>query len=532
MPLQKTGPLTQDELLALWLSVVDPGYSTPLLANPDSGLELVTQGHAQFARASQMVDRWFQAMFILPYSGQTGDPAGGAAFSTVDLQVSRSNPGTIGSGLPIVLQAGLFYDHAPLDYSDDGPVQVLTGRRYVGALAVIGPGEVGPVTVTATAERATGGYDLPLPGTITLIDQPGSTFANDEASVVPTPMTNRLVLAPFPDVLTPAQIGQYVQFTAGANAGRARRMIGYEASGGTNGGVAVLAATAVLRVAGIVGTFVVGEAVTQATSGARAKFLHSTGAAFVLEALSGTLDGTHGLTGEQSGATASVISVDEPAALVAETGTASWRVLDWELDLGLAVTNPASPSGGRAPVLDEIGAERLIFRSPGEPDDQYRERVAAPADKVSPNALQRAANRVLLPLGFSGCLREVGQAKFPGLFFDGDPTSSNPAIAFAFDLDFTTRPADRFKLLLDYTEFRAFFLMGVPPLDLGDFGAAFDAHPRGFFDVPASFGIAADGFAVGAANVYRAVWNALEPRNGATAGGVGFDLYVEDQSCA
>lgn len=527
MPQQKTGPLTQAELLALWVSVVDPSYSNPLLTQPDSGFELIAQGHAQFARASQMVDRWFQAMFLLPSSAQTSEPAGGASFSTVTIEVRRSGLAAIGAGVPLVLQAGLLYDHAPFDYGENGPQQVFTGRRYVGALAVLGPGELGPALVVATSENAAGGYDLPLPGTITVLDQPGAGFSNDEASVVPAASVNRLVLSPFPEVLTPSQIGQYVVFTAGANQRRARRMVGYEGSDGINGGVALLAATAVLRVAGVVGSFRVGESVTQAVSGAKATFLHSTGPAFVLEAVAGTLDGTHGLTGDVSGATASVLSVDEPAALVGETGTAAWRVLDWAADLGISVTNPQSPAGGRAPVLDEIGAERTVPRSPGEGDDVYRSRVHAPADKVSPNALRRAANRVLGPLGLSACLREVGQRNFPGFFYDGDPTSVDPAVAFAWDMDFDVRPADRFKFWLDYAEMRAFALVGVPSLGLGEFGFAYDDHPLGFYDA-APFDAFFDGFPAGDAVLYSSIYNNLQTTK---AAGVTVDLYREDIGC-
>jgi hypothetical protein len=234
--------------------------------------------------------------------------------------------------------------------------------------------------------------------------------------------------------------------------------------------------------------------------------------------------------GAESGAVAVFDGIDQDADLAAEAPSfptshgASWRVLDFAADLGLRVTNASSPSGGRSPVLDQIGAERGVFRGSGEGDDDYREAVANLADVVSPNAIRRAINRALAPFGATGWLREVGTADLPGLYLDGDPLSTDPAEAFALDLDFAARPADRYKLLLDYTEFRAFFLVGVPPLGLGEFGAAFDAGPENAFDA-APFPCFFDGFPLTAACAYRTLWGAV---NAARAAGVGFDLVLDE----
>jgi hypothetical protein len=264
-------------------------------------------------------------------------------------------------------------------------------------------------------------------------------------------------------------------------------------------------------------------------------------------------------------------------------------------------------------MLDALGEERRVYRSPGEADDSYRRRVAAIADTVSPNAIRRIANRIFAPLGGTACLREVGQLTFPGLYCDGNPGSTDARQSFPYDVDGITirgtlaghffegeravqfqpggtiasgrvttslpglpghpkgsptplpdpaylelaaihgtfdptslivgersgatfapggitgglRTADRFKLLLDYTEFRAFFEVGVPPMDTGDFGVAFDAGSHDAFDAYPYLAFF-DGFPVTASILYRSTWQAVDL---ARAGGVGFDLYIEDKGC-
>jgi len=307
------------------------------------------------------------------------------------------------------------------------------------------------------------------------------------------------------------------------------------------------------------------------------------------------------ITGVSSGATTTITSVDLSPDMVPELNNTTWLILDFEKDLGFSVTNELSPTGGRLAMLDELGAERNIGRAPGETDDAYRQRIATLPDTVSPNAIRRAVNRVLSPLGAAVCLREVGLELFRGMFFDGDPLNLDRRVGFAFDLasvlvggaivgsffegervkqvhgsgqiatgralidhstgifmgidvtegDFVAVPAelivgersgaacapavvtgglspfDRFRVDLDYLEFRAFFLLGVPPLSTGEFGLAFDAGPSNAFDA-SPFLAFMDGFPVGAAITYRAIWQDIDKRR---AGGVGFDLYIETLGC-
>ena len=132
-------------------------------------------------------------------------------------------------------------------------------------------------------------------------------------------------------------------------------------------------------------------------------------------------------------------------------------------------TNPESPVDGASPVLDHIGEERSIGRSSNEGDDSYRKRVYRRPDVVSPNALVRAMNRVLAPYGLSGCIREPSDLDtFQGLFYDA-PAAGPVDRRYAYDLDFDLRPDDRWKLALDLSEFRGFFVATVPPMSLGEF---------------------------------------------------------------
>ena len=529
----KTGPLTVDEFALLWRSVTDRSYWEPFVeVGEGQGYEAHTQAFAQQARVSLAVDRSTQALYVLPWSGQTDEPASGGAYSSVGLTFARA-----GSFLQeLTFVAGTFVEEVQIDFSDLGGVEVRTGRRYALTTTVgLGPGVAGPLVFQALAEAFGRGYDNPAPGTLISIVQPGSQMFNDGATVIPGVASHQLVVQPIPDVILPEHVGQYLEFTAGANAGQIRRISGYIPPNpyATNptGGTALLATTVVARFSAVSGTFNSGELVEQGPSGsiAVARVLYQTATHLVMDRVSGAMTTGTFTNGVASGASCVFDSIDQEPDLVAETPAlpttagASWRVLDWALDLGVTVTNVSSPSGGRAPILDQIGSERSIARGSGEGDDAYREAIANLADVVSPNAIRRCINRALANFGVSGWLREVGTFDLPGLYLDGDPLSTDPTEAFAYDLDFTVRPQDRYKLLLDYTEFRAFFLVGVPQLGLGEFGGAFDAGPSDAFDAspyPCFF----DGYPLTAACAYRTLWGAV---NAARAAGVGFDLVLD-----
>jgi hypothetical protein len=603
----KTGPLSIAELEALWKSVTDQGYWRPLVEKGEgTGYEAHTQAFAQFARVSEAVDRTTQALFIRPWSGQSGEPAGGQQNATVAITFTRTG----NFQRPITIAKGLLVEQVTTDYSTTGPIEVTTGRAYVLASDVIfGVGEPGPITVTALADRPGYGYNLPPPGDISRLVQVAAGATNDFATVVVGVAAHRLQVGIDPDVVLPEHVGQYVQFVSGANLGQVRRIVGYEEpTVGVNGGTALLAPTGVFHISASAGTPIVGEPVIQNVTLATGFFTKRANGYLVIEKTGGTFDATHAIIGQLSGASTTPDAIVQSPNLVAEVGTASWVILDWVSDLQIITTNAASPTGGRSAMLDQVGDERETYRTSGEDDDTYRERVATAPDVVSPPAIQRAANRVLAPIGATACLREVGLERMRGFFYDGNPSSAALELAFAYDLDFVfmvcagaflegelitqtvagvvasgravldlqtavpplpapipsvtlggvvgvhgtfvagqpivghdsgtvaipaivvsfpVQPLHKWLTYFDYTEMRAFFLIGVPELGIGDFGFAFDTGVSNAYDAnpfPAFF----DGSPTGNASVYRAVWQAVDP---ARAYGVGFDLYIERFGC-
>ena len=535
--------LTNAELMQLWRSVVDDGYSQPFIDGKAAGvatnIESFEQLAEQLASASAAIENSFQEMYLLPWSGQTADPAAGGQVATVSLVLSRS---TRFEKVVVLDAAHIFFEEVATDWGTNGAVDVVTGRKFIASVPfVFGPGEAGPFTMQAIAERIGFGLNLCEPDTIRQIAQPGVGMSNTGAAIVPGPAGHRLVVRPEPDVVIPEHVGQHVELTAGVNAGQIRRVVGYEGpqptGSGAHGGVAVLAATGVFVVDVPTGDFAPGEEVFQKPGNAvtaRGTFLKLVGDRMVVDRTSGDFVVGEQVRGALTGATANLLSVDQSPDLIAEapgvpfgSPGASWRVLDYAADLGVVVSNPDWPSAGRAAMLDELGDERKIYRQPGEDDAHYRKRVAKVADKISPAAVRRICNRILARYGSNVCLREVGAAKLPGIFFDGNASDPDPRIAYAYDLDFDARPTDRFKLAFDYTDFRAFFLLGVPPIAFGDFGIAYDYGFCNAYDAAPYFAFA-DGFGLEAAVMAKTVWAAVES---ARAGGVGFDLYTESLGC-
>ncbi len=213
------------------------------------------------------------------------------------------------------------------------------------------------------------------------------------------------------------------------------------------------------------------------------------------------------------------------------------------IDPNMRVRQLAATSGGRDACLDGLAADLLIFRQGSEDDRTLRVRILETPDTVSPLALQRGADKILQAVGSAACLREVGTAKLPGLFYDAGSSLDSPQVPannYAYDFDFSIRPQDRFKLWLSSLEFRGFFLVGVPPIvepNRGLFydGLSADAHPlRNAYDTSSSDLIGDDpdayydGVAVKGPAIYQALFEMLKSKH---AGGVGFDLYVETLGC-
>ncbi len=208
-------------------------------------------------------------------------------------------------------------------------------------------------------------------------------------------------------------------------------------------------------------------------------------------------------------------------------------------DVNLQCRQLAATSGGASPCLDGLGEDLSIPREALESDARYRQRIITTPDTVSPAAIERGLDSIVGALGLHVCLREVGTSRLPGFFFDAGSSADSPQVPannYAFDMDFSVRPADRYKLILDYTDFRAFMLVGVPKVVDIDFGFVFDgtradAFPlQNAFDTtsPTASSAAFDGFTSLNASLYKSIYNIVNEKR---AGGVGFELYQETIGC-
>lgn len=213
------------------------------------------------------------------------------------------------------------------------------------------------------------------------------------------------------------------------------------------------------------------------------------------------------------------------------------------IDRNMQVRQPAPTVDGRSACLDALGEDLDIPRLADETDAEYRVRILEVPDTVSPNAICRGVDKILSVFGAECCLREIGAPLFPGFYYDAGSSSDSPqdpATNFAYDFDFTVRPQDRFKLLMSHLESRAFFLLGVPTITRISYGMfydgdsadpfplqnAYDTEPTDAFQNPND--VAYDGEAILDALVYQSIYDVTNRKR---AGGVGFDLYIEDIGC-
>jgi hypothetical protein len=204
-----------------------------------------------------------------------------------------------------------------------------------------------------------------------------------------------------------------------------------------------------------------------------------------------------------------VVHVPEP--LAADAGTAQWQLLDAR-DLDIVITDCEAPRGGRDDDLWLLGDERGVYRQPGEPDDEFRERAARVADVVSPNAIVRAVNRALAPFNFRGAAIDVGSG-LTGLFLDlpADQVDVHSAVDLYGPGD--VYPTDPWQLPLDYGEAHGWGLVLVPPLSAGEFGTSLDEAavlPEGQGWTSGAADVACcDGYPITAYGAYGALHNQI-----------------------
>jgi hypothetical protein len=447
VPAYIQNPLSIQDFEAVWATVVDPGYAQGFVnAGEGAGYEAYTQGMAQLARVSAAINTTMEAMYILPWSGQTAEPASGPNAATVMLTISRT--GRLQE--PLRLGAGLvFFDEVEPEWAVGQGTTIDTGRSYtlVSDLIFL-PGQAGPFTVEAVASQPGYGYNNPQPGSISAIEQPGAGYSNAGATVasssppfVPSSVqVVQLVVANIAEVVLPQHVGQYVTI-ADEEYANAFRAVSYSppSASGANGGALSLEVAFSFRGATYSGAFAPGEILTVksgATPETYLTFVYGAvvGAEYVVYATlrssalsSGQVQPGFTVSGQSSGATMTVdLVLGDPPSAAPAPGTASWRILSWTQDWGLSVSNPEQPSGGTSAMLDELGYERQIPRASQEPDASYRQRIAVPADTVSPNAVKRMLNRTLTKgEGLTWCFREVGTSLLPGLFYG--PTEADGA---------------------------------------------------------------------------------------------------------
>ena len=219
-----------------------------------------------------------------------------------------------------------------------------------------------------------------------------------------------------------------------------------------------------------------------------------------------------------------------------EDGTVTWAIVDW-LDMGFAISSIEAATGGRDNVLKILGDERGLQQQPGESDAAFANRAAKLPDMVSPNAINRAINRVLGEYGYWGRARDLGGPKtgkrpsYRGAFFDV-ATIAAPGYVSVFDM---YEPGDLFPvettmLQLSLEESKWHFFVEVPRLMLGDWGPFFDESPSvgdgdGFYISHAFDHAAYDGYPITAYQIYARVHNTVDSLR---MGGIGFTLLYAD----
>ena len=213
------------------------------------------------------------------------------------------------------------------------------------------------------------------------------------------------------------------------------------------------------------------------------------------------------------------------------------------LDVTLTVAQTTSTTGGQFAALDAHGNDRNLPRVGLENDDQYRMRILTTPDTVSPGAICRGVQQILGPYGTNWCcLREVGTDKLPGWYYDAGTSTDGGAPGIPveerrnFAWDMGARPQDTWKVFLSVAEMRAFFVVGVPPLSVYNYGFCYDGDsvmvhsPLNAYDTtkPASINAAYDGHDILAVSAYQSVYATVDAKR---AAGVGFELYLETNNC-
>jgi len=149
------------------------------------------------------------------------------------------------------------------------------------------------------------------------------------------------------------------------------------------------------------------------------------------------------------------------------------------------VSQSADASGGVAPTLNGLGADRGIARHPGEPADVYRVRVRSLPDTVSPGAIRRTVTAILNPYGIAFDFIETWMITYQTCWDAPSPNPGTPtyqatpptnplfdSTLFVYD---DPRPEWPLRnVWLDYIEHRGAFTIVLEPTSLLETGLAYD----------------------------------------------------------
>ncbi len=127
--------------------------------------------------------------------------------------------------------------------------------------------------------------------------------------------------------------------------------------------------------------------------------------------------------------------------------TADGTVLPGEIDsVVIPILDPvfAEPSiqvrqlvdatGGKSPVLDQLGLDRNIGRRPGEDDATYKGRIRQLPDTVSPAALRRQLDAIFVVMGLEYSLIETWESRYQTCWDAPDSTISGATGDVAADV--------------------------------------------------------------------------------------------------
>lgn len=214
-----------------------------------------------------------------------------------------------------------------------------------------------------------------------------------------------------------------------------------------------------------------------------------------------------------------------------EIDTVDTLVEDPEVgDITIRVVQIADTTGGKDATLDALGLDRGMPRVDGEADDAYRGRIRALPDNISPDAIERALQQLLFPVGGGYSFIEAWSLALQTCWDAPDdiiPGSNFDPNLFVYD---DPRPDVPFRnRWLDESTFDGAFIVVVPLLPaMREFGTAYDdtglipgdfqtslgARALSVWDAPDDLGFgyllgAWDGEDVGLATTWKTVYETL-----------------------